>query len=245
MYFKEDIKQNFSNLEIFNIFSKNKKILYFMFEKNMIIPDDSIIDILAKPSNNIYLMPVIEMYYTDQPFLDDDQEKKEKRKSGENDSTIAKLIREDSVEEFITYITKQNYKPNCKISKSHFETNPLLNSKEPTLIEYAAFFGSIQIFRYLAMNDADLTPSLWIYSIHSRNSELIHIIEEFQVELDENTLEKCIIEAIKCHHNDFATAMIQILFIQLKTLKKVNKLQATKKKKKKSTKKLQIVHCSN
>ena len=43
LYFKDDIKQTFSNYEIFNLFKNNKRILIFLFEEKIIIPDEYII----------------------------------------------------------------------------------------------------------------------------------------------------------------------------------------------------------
>lgn len=95
---------------------------------------------------------------------------------GENDSYICTLIRKDSVEEFISYINRINLSHSSKIKPSIYETNSYLIDKEPTLIEYAAFFGSIQIVQYLKYNEVQLNFSLWFYSIHSNNAELIHFL---------------------------------------------------------------------
>ena len=89
------------------------------------------------------------------------------------------------------------------IDESIFETNSLIKDKKPTLIEYCAFYGSIQIFNFLRMNNIDLEPTLWIYSIHSNNAEIIHILESNLVEPIDDTYEECLCEAIKCHHNEF------------------------------------------
>ena len=101
----------------------------------------------------------------------------EKRKNGQNDSYICELIEKDLVEEFIAYVNKINLSPRSTIDFSNYETNSFLikkftqfknqesnkrfnpffnnnqnNKKERiSLIEYAAFFGSIQIFNYLRM----------------------------------------------------------------------------------------------
>ena len=45
------------------------------------------------------------------------------------------------------------------------------NDSEPTLIEYTAFYGAIQILNYLNKRGVELTSSLWIYTIHSKNAE--------------------------------------------------------------------------
>ena len=83
-----------------------------------------------------------------------------------------------------------------------------------SLIEYAAFFGSFQIFKYLLFNKVEATPSLWLYSIHSNNSEMIYHLESNNVPPptssriqynDDNAninYIQCLTESIKCHHND-------------------------------------------
>ena len=129
----------------------------------------------------------------------------ENRKIGENDSYICSLIREDSVEEFIAYVNRINLKLTTTISHSIFETNIFLIEQEKTsLIEYSAFFGSIQIFQYLLFNNVEPTPSLWLYAIHSNNAELIHLLEENNVEPEDENYEIILLEAIKCHHNEIA-----------------------------------------
>ena len=101
--------------------------------------------------------------------------------------------------------------------------------KKTTLIEYAAFFGSIQIIQYLKYSKVPLTYSLWIYGVHSNNPEMIHFLEENEIKLkvyienyqqskkqpdrEESTLlknkpdityERVYAESIICHHNEIA-----------------------------------------
>ena len=114
------------------------------------------------------------------------------------------MIRQDSVEEFIKYVNQKNFLLTSKVNRSIFETNTFLIENEPTLIEYAFFFGSIQIFQYLKTNNVDLSTSLWLYAIHSKNAEMIYFLETNSIQPPENTYETCIIEAIKCHHYDIA-----------------------------------------
>ncbi|KAK8835793.1 hypothetical protein M9Y10_040616 [Tritrichomonas musculus] len=91
---------------------------------------------------------------------------------------------------------------------SIFEANSFLIKNEPTLIEYAAFFGAITIFNHLRMSGAELTPRLPIYAIHSNDSELIHIIERLDFDREVNFEINCINESIKCHHLEFANYCI-------------------------------------
>ena len=96
----------------------------------------------------------------------------EKCRIGENDSYICSLIRQDSVEEFISYVNKNNVSLSSQILPSIYETNSFLIGKEPTLIQYAFYFGSIQIIRYLKYNNVLLSNSSWMYVVNSNNAEL-------------------------------------------------------------------------
>ena len=85
----------------------------------------------------------------------------EKCEKGENDSYICKLIREDLIDDFVIYVNKTNYRLRSKISESIYETNDFLKNKYPSLIEYTSFYGSIQIFKYLQLNNVKIEPSIW------------------------------------------------------------------------------------
>ena len=143
----------------------------------------------------------------------------EKRKEGENDSQVSELIRKDMITEFIAYVTRNCVSVNSKIQPSIYETNSFLLKKlkksyrnrkdeEFSLIEYAVFFGSIQIFNYLRLEGVELTPSLWSLAIHGRNSEMIHFLEDNHVELEDKSYKQVFYESIKCHHNDIANYFI-------------------------------------
>ena len=100
---------------------------------------------------------------------------------GENYSYICSLIRQDAAEEFISYVNRTNISLLSQIRLSIFETNLFLMEKTPTLIEYASFYGSIQIIQYLRYSKVPLTYSMWFYTIHSNNAELIHCLEENEI----------------------------------------------------------------
>lgn len=80
----------------------------------------------------------------------------EKCRIGENDLYICSLIRQDSVEEFISFVNRTNCSLSKRIEPSIFDTNSFLCNKSPTLIEYATFFGSIQIIQYLIIMELNL-----------------------------------------------------------------------------------------
>ncbi|KAK8854424.1 hypothetical protein M9Y10_016986 [Tritrichomonas musculus] len=216
IYLENHIKENFTNSAIFTIFKNCKSILLFLIKQKIITVDGSIIKLFTKNEYLQFLYPEIKLFidddierrieeanHNDEMIIDDNFDKK--RLEGENDSYICQLIRQDSIEEFDAYINKTNTSKNSKIKRSIFETNSfLIKKKETSLIEYAAFFGSIQIFQFLRINGVALSESLWLYSIHSNNAELIHILERDNVKPPNGSYDRCFVEAIKCHHNEIA-----------------------------------------
>ena len=94
--------------------------------------------------------------------------------------------------------------PNSTISYSKYETNPFLNLQEPSLIEYAAFFGSSQIFECLYKNGVELKPSLWNFAIHGNNLNLLNILKDKKVPPEYDFFWFSLKEAMKCHHIEVA-----------------------------------------
>ena len=202
--FEKFITKYFTNKEIFNIFKSNKRILLFLIKSNLMKIDQSIIaEMMSNKKQNmmytLYFKP--EIYQT--PINEDQREEfEEKRKKGQNDNEICILIQNDSIEDFIVYVNKFNICLYGFIKPSIFETNLfLLMNNRTTLIEYAAFFGATQIFKYLIDKGVGLSSSVWLYSIHGDDSEIIKILEEKKIWRPKGSYDKCIKESIKCHHN--------------------------------------------
>ena len=212
-YFKDDIKKYFLNSEIFSIFKSNKRILLFLIKEKIFSVDKFLIKYIQTHGTYDqylqYFAPEIKPFENEKWFpsyflsmienLPDNFN--ELRMEGENHNYICKLIREDSVKDFIAYINKNNISLNSKIDYSIYETNSLLNQVQ--LIEYAASFGSIQIFNFLKREGVKLESSLWSYVIHSKNEELIHLLEDNKL-INEELYLTCYAESIKYHHNEVA-----------------------------------------
>ncbi|KAK8876474.1 hypothetical protein M9Y10_006688 [Tritrichomonas musculus] len=212
---EQDIKQTFSNLEIFDLFKKSKILLLYLFEMKIVTVDETIAAFMLKKSDS----SLSKFFYNEiKPFTDDRNSKaiekelsasnafknfEENRQKGENESILCELIRRDSIDEFTSHVSENKLSLSSKIKLSLFETNPfLIKKKEPTLIEYSAFYGSIQIFKYLQQNKIELKPSLWLYAIHSNNIDLIRLLDENKIEPDDKTFNECLKESIKCHHRE-------------------------------------------
>ena len=235
-HYQNEIKQTMSNDSIFHLFADNKFLVHLLLKNDIITMTDTICsEIMTKQELNGYcychfFYRELENFLGEEKIQDVKKELlnmdpnvfdnyEEKCEEGENDKLICSLIRRDSVEEFIAYINRNGISISTKIAPSPFETNSfLISQKSISLIEYSAFFGSIQIYQYLKMNGAELTPSLWLYAIHSKNAELIHILESDNVNPKSDDFDNeylgCFIESIKCHHNDFADYIETNFFIQ-------------------------------
>ena len=44
----------------------------------------------------------------------------------------------------------------------------------------------------------------WLYAIHPNNPEMIELLEEYEICPDNESYLDCVVDAIKCHHNEIA-----------------------------------------
>ena len=209
-HMKDEIKRTLSNFSLFKIFKTNKRMLFFLFKEKFIEIDQTIADLFLCKERRSYC----QYFRLEIKSIKNDRSRirienfdlfDKNREIGENESYICQLIRADLVEEFVSHVTRSNMPLWIDIEPSIFETNSfLLKNKKTSLIEYSAFYGSIQIFQYLRLNKVELTSSLWMYAIHSDNAEMIHLLEEYHVSPPNNSFEIVLNESIKCHHNSIA-----------------------------------------
>ncbi|KAK8841561.1 hypothetical protein M9Y10_027185 [Tritrichomonas musculus] len=220
---KETMKKYLSNSEIYQIFKDNNRILLILIEEKIMEFDDNIVKQLPS-STMLYFLPEMQPFKYNKWFRRDNlritnkflliykkQEEEEipenlyeDRKTGENNSYICKLIQNDLIDEFITYVNRNNYPIQSNIPSSFYDTNSFINECKITLIEYAAFFGSIQIFNYLRMNGANLNSFIWPYAIHGQNAELIQLLKENNIEPYDKTYNECFIKSVIFFQKDIA-----------------------------------------
>ena len=68
------------------------------------------------------------------------------------------------------------------------------------------------------MNKPDiLNGDLWIYAIHSKKAEMIRALEDNGIVPKDRTYESCLIESIKCHHNEISNYIRDFLFDKSKS----------------------------
>ncbi|OHT10233.1 hypothetical protein TRFO_20532 [Tritrichomonas foetus] len=96
---------------------------------------------------------------------------------GENEDEISKIIREDNIDRFQIISSVNRFDFNSKIQNSVYGKYSYI-SRDTSLIEYAAFFGAINIFKFLLLNGAKKTESLAKYAVASGNVEIVRIVEQ-------------------------------------------------------------------
>lgn len=217
LYFKADIQKYYLNSEIFTIFKHNKRLLLFLLQSKILSIDNFVLSQLKTDEYSTFFFPEIKYFLTKKELKKIIQkiptEYEYKRQQGQNDSYLSYLIRNDLIDDFIVYVNQVNISLSKKIPESIFETNSLLSkNKHISLIEYATYFGSINIFKYLRINNVQLESGLWIYAIHSNNAEIIHLLEESLGKQNDEFYKKILEESIKCHHNEIADYLIANYF---------------------------------
>lgn len=231
VFLKPQIEQNFSNLEIFHIFKYNKLLLLSLINNKILSIDQNIFNEMNTPEFEKYQY----LYYffpEAKDFIDSwtrigMQNKLKKistpekfelnRKNGENESNICKLIRNDSVDEFIILLNQNDITYKTAVPHSIFETNLFLYNSNLNLIEYASFYGSIQIFNYLLSKtennneelDSSYSRKLINFALHSNNDEIILFIQDSCKQLSYIFYENCMNESIKCHHKNLSKYFLE------------------------------------
>lgn len=209
--FKEDIQKYYSNSEIFTMFKGNRRILLYLLKTKMLKIDDFVYKKMQADKYTNFFSPELKSYIEKDSTEAIPEIFENKRTLGQNDWDLCEIIRNDSVDEFKAYIERNRLKPTKEIINSNFETNQFLIDNNPTIIEYAVFFGSINIFKYLKTLKIEFKPSLWLYAIHSQNIEIIQNLVELKLKPEDKSYKKCFEEAVKCHHNEIANFILSNL----------------------------------
>ena len=132
----------------------------------------------------------------------------DKRKEGENDSYLCKLIRLKQAKAFFVYANKMNIILTEKVPLSIFETNSILMNDNVTYIEYAAFFGSKEVVMWLEKIGYELSSNMWLFSVHNDETELIEYLKDKSIKPPKDDYAKVLKESIKCHHNNLSNYII-------------------------------------
>ncbi|KAK8871457.1 hypothetical protein M9Y10_007186 [Tritrichomonas musculus] len=218
--FKSDFKKQISNSQLYNYFKNRKRLLLILFKEEIITIDNYVLKkILYNTDDTLryYFYPEIKSLISskeresieknllsyDSKIFDSFEEK---RLKGLNESYICELIRNDSIEKFKDYVNNTNFPISDKLKPSIFETCHFLIKSNPSPIEYAAFFGSIQICKYLLLRDVSFDDSIGKFVVNGRNLDLFHIFEDRHVNMKSMN---CLGQAVRYRYYDIMNYIIE------------------------------------
>ncbi|OHS99867.1 hypothetical protein TRFO_08164 [Tritrichomonas foetus] len=205
------IARFYTSDDLLLFFSKIFCVIAFLFENGLI----SIQSIQKKSRYNIQLFKMFysEIQNNDAKFFNeilfeyphlkeylnsiDETLHKMYRIAGMNEDEVASVIRKDDLETFMTMINEQKINFYYEIPHSQYDHVKFINSshKRPSVLEYSAFFGSVNIFKYIYSHNISLSDTLPRFAVAGANSEIIHLC----IEKGQNFSKNCMNVAIQFH----------------------------------------------
>ena len=101
---------------------------------------------------------------------------------------------------------------NQTIEPSLYERCSFVNTENVSLIDFAAFFGSIKCFKFLLLNGSN-TKNTGKYAVAGGNLEILHLCEQ-----NHSTFEGSYEAAIKYHRNDIFHYLYETKIIEIEDL---------------------------
>ena len=208
LYLKDKIIQTFTENEICSIFCSNSPIFLFLYENKFIqyeqicnrrnfVFDNYFLSEKVEHQNQIIPNPMFssqdEIYY-----INHLEEFRKNRKEYHSESIIAQYIRSDDIESFINYVSRSDMSLYSNIPQSIFESDFNLRYNLHSMIEYAAAFGALNIFKFLYSQLQVFPPEILKAAIIGGNPEIIHLLE------DKGFIPNLFMlaETVKYHRND-------------------------------------------
>lgn len=193
MYISHHIQQHFSSFELLNDLIQNNYLRYKLFERGLIHLSTVIYYLKNNHNPVLFFLFAFEIkendptsyshYWSQSPEYRDvlghtnPELHRELRSKGLNTQQISQYIRNDDLDQFQFHLSRNNISINTLIHECQYENRPY-SENALSLIEYAAMFGSINIFKFLLMRNCSLSPDLPMYAIIGGNYEIVHLLEE-------------------------------------------------------------------
>lgn len=140
--------------------------------------------IMENVAEQYKMMPDLEEFFLEFEKLKDNNWKGlfERRTLGCNHHEIAVMMMRDEIDKLQQIATSPNFDFDQRVKQSAFGST-LLTNFEPTLIHICAFYGSINCFRFLLLNGADINlcdklgRSVAQFAVAGGNYEIIRILQ--------------------------------------------------------------------
>lgn len=154
------------------------------------------------------------------------------RKAWTNDNPVSVSIRADDADKLQELIAKTNLNYDYQIPYSIYEDLSCFFKKKnmPSMIDYAAFYGSVNVFKYLMMNNSKITQKTMEYAVYGGCYEIIHILEntncpnssalEASIRVHNNELYDYFINTVGLKH-DSKTIIRTVINYNIKVFKEI------------------------
>ena len=210
-FLSPQIRQNFTSDEVASIFTKSTRNYIPLFHYgciniNTIINRSYLSEgifkmfhIVIEKQDPIYYQISIQKA---SPSLKTFIQQKDKK-----DRETVTAIQNDNYDHVQTVASRKNLSLSSKIPMASTQINDNIKYswQMPSMLEYAAMQGSLDTFKYLLLNGAEITESLSNFAIRGGNYEIIHILErEKHVCFNEQDL----ITAVKYNRNDLVDYIV-------------------------------------
>ncbi|KAK8885957.1 hypothetical protein M9Y10_041416 [Tritrichomonas musculus] len=123
---------------------------------------------------------------------------------GMNTTPINYAIRFDRIDDLMKYIKSPQFKNDGKVMSCMYERCSFVNEK-PKFVEYAAFFGSVECFKYFISNGDDKVSGIFRYAICSGNPDIIKICSDLK-----STLLGTLSLSIEYHHQVISEWLVDV-----------------------------------
>ncbi|OHT01640.1 hypothetical protein TRFO_31526 [Tritrichomonas foetus] len=204
-----EVNKLFNDKEIFRLFKYHNPAILHLFHQGLLKPP------LANYTIENYF--ITEMYYFSKSFTSANITKEQYNSLRESNihsiDEISHIIRSDNAILFQEYFAKTNLDVNSEVPECFYEINKELskNERKLSMLDYASYFGSLDIFKYLLLNNAEISQFTPIYAVIGGNSEIMHILEDSKVIFTS----KCMKKAIKYHRNNIFNYLHETIGISL------------------------------
>ena len=132
-----------------------------------------------------------------------------------NEDRIFQIIKMDDVDSFQQLTNEPEFSYLKPLKGSFYERSSLLQG-ECNMINIVAFFGSVQIFKFIVLNYRSISPEVVKYAVIGGNIEIIHICEELKFDFSD-----AIYTALFYHRNDILVWLLQTKEIPILENKKI------------------------
>lgn len=106
--------------------------------------------------------------------------------NGKNQEPLFQIVEKDDLDSLQKLLAFDPSKSiDTTIEKCYYESRPLFQYKSYSLLEIAAFFGSIKIFKFLLINNATIRKNeLREMALYGGNSEIIRLCQQHDIAFD-------------------------------------------------------------